>query len=70
MALEAERHDQSWKVRKPVEAVEYTRIIYRDRDNKFRDQIMFDAGRYAEGATDKAAVNAHRIAMNLMKGEK
>ena len=70
MALEAERHDQSWKNRKPVEPVEYTKIIYRDRDNKFRDDIFFHAGRFAQGATDQEAVNANRIAKNLMKGNK
>lgn len=70
MALEAERHDQSYKTRQPVEATEYTRIIYRNRDNKFRDRVFFDAGRYAAGATDQEAANAHRIAKNLLKGNK
>jgi hypothetical protein len=75
MELERERLDQSWK-RPPKETAltEYTKIIYRDKvvDNRFRDNIMFHAGRYAEGARDEQAVNAQRVAANLLskKGKK
>lgn len=68
-SLEAERHDQSWKKPKETGITEYTKIIYRDKvvDTRFRDDIFFNAGRYAEGARDDQAVNAHRIARNLIK---
>lgn len=69
MSLEAERHDRSYlqppKLQGPTE---YTRIIYRDKvvDHRFRDNIMYQAGRYAEGARDDEARNGQRIAANLI----
>lgn len=74
-SLEAERLDQSWKQRpKEVALTEYTKIVYRDKpvDHRFRDQIMFNAGRYSMGARDTEARNAHRVAANLIsqKGKK
>lgn len=75
MALEAERHDRSY-LNAPVLTgpTEYTRIVYRDKpvDHRFRDNIMFHAGRYAEGARDDEATNANKIAANLInkKGTK
>lgn len=68
-ALEAERHDQSWKKPKETTLTQFTKIIYRDKvvDTRFRDDIFFNAGRYAEGARDEVAVNAHKIARNLIK---
>lgn len=74
MDLERERLDQSYKNRKETGLTEYTKIVYRDRavDNRFRDNIMFQAGRYSEGARDDSAVNGHRVATNLIskKGKK
>jgi hypothetical protein len=68
MDLERERLDQSWKIRKETGLTEFTKIIYRDRaiDNRFRDNIMFHAGRYAEGARDVEASNGHKVASNLI----
>jgi hypothetical protein len=72
LELERERHDQSWK-NPPKEKglTEYTRIIYRDRavDYRFRDNIMFQAGRYAMGARDVEASNGHKVASNLINKE-
>lgn len=75
MELERERLDQSWKQPpKETALTEYTRIIYRDKavDHRFRDNIMFHAGRYAEGARDVEATNGHKVASNLLnkKGKK
>lgn len=75
ISLELERHDQSWKQpRKETALTEFTRVIYRDKvvDHRFRDNIMFQAGRYAEGARDDDARNGHRVAANLInkKGNK
>lgn len=74
MELERERLDQSYKNRKEVGLTEYTKIVYRDRavDHRFRDNIMFHAGRYSMGARDLDALNAHKVAANLIsqKGKK
>lgn len=74
MDLERERLDQTWKQPKEVALTEYTKIIYRDKavDHRFRDNIMFHAGRHSMGARDTDAVNAHRVAANLIskKGKK
>lgn len=74
MELERERLDQSYKNRKEVGPTEYTKIVYRDRavDHRFRDNIMFHAGRYSMGARDLDALNAHKVAANLIsqKGKK
>lgn len=70
-ALEAERHDQSWKrIRPTYEPLVATRVVTKERNNKFRDELFYHAGRFAEGARDDAAVNSHRIAARLMKGDK
>lgn len=74
MDLERERLDQSYKNRKETGLTEYTKIVYRDRavDHRFRDNIMFHAGRYSMGARDTEALNAHKVAANLIgkKGKK
>lgn len=74
MELERERLDQSYKNRKEVGLTEYTKIVYRDRavDHRFRDNIMFHAGRYSMGARDTEAINAQKVAANLIsqKGKK
>lgn len=70
-ALEAERHDQSWKQIKPsFEPLVATKVVVRERDNKFRDEMFFHAGRFAAGERDDVAVQANRIVGRLMKGEK
>jgi hypothetical protein len=71
MDLERERLDQSWKIRKETGLTQFTKIIYRDRavDHRFRDNIMFHAGRYAEGAKDAEALNGHKVASNLINKE-
>lgn len=74
MELERERLDQSYKNRKEIGLTEYTKIVYRDKavDHRFRDNIMFHAGRYSMGARDIDALNAHKVAANLIskKGKK
>lgn len=74
MDLERERLDQSYKNRVQVDPTEYTKIIYRDKavDHRFRDNIMFHAGRFQEGARDAEATNGHKVASNLIskKGKK
>lgn len=71
MDLERERLDQSYKNRKETGLTEFTKIIYRDRpvDHRFRDNIMYQAGRYAEGARDLEATNGHKVAGNLISKE-
>lgn len=75
MELERERLDQSWKQRpKETGLTEYTKIIYRDKvvDHRFRDNIIFHFGRHEMGARDEEALNAAKIAKNLIsqKGKK
>jgi len=74
MDLERERLDQSYKNRIVITPIEYTKIVYRDKsvDHRFRDNIMFQAGRYAEGARDVEATNGNKVAGNLInkKGKK
>lgn len=71
MDLERERLDQSYKNRVEVAPMVYTKIIYRDRavDHRFRDNIMYQAGRYAEGARDVEARSGHKLAGNLISKE-
>jgi hypothetical protein len=75
LELERERHDQSWKnPPKETGLTQFTKIVYRDKvvDHRFRDNIMFQAGRYSMGARDSEAMNGHRVAANLIsqKGKK
>lgn len=66
--LEAERHDQSWLhpvARKADPAPQQAKI-----DNRIRDNIMFHAGRYFEGARDPKAIRAHKNAEKLIQEEK
>lgn len=71
MDLERERLDKSYLKPKEVGLTEFTKIIYRDKvvDHRFRDNIMYQAGRYSEGARDQAAVNGHKVATNLISKE-
>ena len=74
MDLERERLDQSYKNRVEIAPTVYTQVIYRDKavDHRFRDNIMFHAGRYSMGARDVEASNGHKVASNLIskKGKK
>lgn len=72
MDLERERLDQSYKNRVQVGPTEYTKIIYRDKavDHRFRDNIMFNYGRFMEGARDIDAINASKLATNLIKNKR
>lgn len=68
-ALEAERHDQSYKT--PPTAfgpLVFNKIVYKERKNKFRDELFWNAGRFAAGARDEAAVSAQKLASKMMKG--
>jgi len=70
-SLEMERTDKSYLKPKETALTEYTKVIYRDKpvDHRFRDNIMFNAGRYSMGARDAEAVNAQRVAANLINKE-
>jgi hypothetical protein len=66
--LEAERHDQTWLhpvARKLDPAPQQASV-----DNRVRDNIMFHAGRYFEGARDPKAIRAHKNAEKLIQEEK
>jgi len=66
--LEAERHDQTWLhpvARKLDPAPQQASV-----DNRVRDNIMFHAGRYFEGARDPKAVRAHKNAQTIIEKEK
>jgi hypothetical protein len=68
MSLERERLDQSWKQIRPVAITEFTKVIYKDKptNHRFRDNVMFQEGRYSMGARDEAALTGHRLAENLI----
>jgi hypothetical protein len=66
--LEAERHDQTWLhpvARRADPAPQQAKV-----DNRIRDNIMFHAGRYFEGARDPKAIRAHKNAEKLIQEEK
>ena len=66
--LEAERHDQTWLhpvTRKLDPAPAQAKV-----DNRVRDNVMFHAGRYYEGARDPKAVRAHLNAQKIIDREK
>ena len=67
LSLEAERHDQTWlhpATRKADRAPQLAKV-----DNRVRDNIMFHAGRYFEGARDPKAVRAHKNAQTIIEKE-
>ena len=73
-ALEAERFDQSWKVRTRHAPAPVTRVITREvqpnpKKQAARDKVMFNAGRYAAGARDKAAQDADKALQKLLATE-
>lgn len=65
-SLEAERHDRSYL--KPAPAKHQPEVIYLEKrvDYRKRDNIMYHAGRYAEGARDDQAVKANLKARLLI----
>ena len=66
-SLEAERHDRSYL--KPATTSKYQpEVIYLEKSVDFRkrDNIMYHAGRYAEGARDDQAIRAHQKAALLI----
>ena len=68
ISLERERLDQSYKQIKPAAITEYTRVIYKDKltNHRFRDNVMFQEGRYSMGARDEEALTGHSLAGNLL----
>ena len=60
LALEMERNDLSYLKPRPVkvDTVYVTKPVY-PRSRQERDKLMFDAGRYAAGARDWDARQAH-----------
>jgi hypothetical protein len=68
MSLERERLDQSWKQVRPAAITEFTKVIYKQKptNHRFRDNVMFQEGRYSMGARDEAALTGHRLAENLI----
>jgi hypothetical protein len=71
--LDAERFDLSYKnfgkETTPQPEDEPTQVPKRRRTNDDRDKLMFNAGRYAGGARDKAAIDANKIFQLLMDTE-
>ena len=66
--LEAERDDQTWV--HPVAGQAGPAPTQAQVDNRIRDNIMFHAGRYFEGARDPKAIRAHKNAERLIAKEK
>lgn len=76
LALEAERHDMSWKNPQRKEQHAPVEVIVRreldPREQKKRDRTMFHAGRFAMGARDDDAIRGNIEAAKLInkKGNK
>ncbi len=70
LSLEAERHDRSYL--NPPKRSYQPEVIYRDRpvDHRYRDNVMFHAGRWAAGARDLEAARANRLVGKMIKGTK
>ncbi len=66
MALEAERHDQTYKKPKPL--LYQPVIVEKEINHQKRDRIMFQAGRHAEGARDAEAIKGHKGMQKLLGG--
>jgi hypothetical protein len=73
LELERERHDQSYKIKtipyrhQPDTAPQPKKI--NANDQKKRDNVMFHAGRYSEGARDASAVTANAEISKYLKGK-
>lgn len=72
-ALELERFDLSYKnFSKTEPEPEPTPTLdppKRRRVNDDRDKLMFNAGRYAAGARDKVATDAHNVLQIVLESE-
>lgn len=68
--LEMERLDLSYKHRE-TQGVEAEPVVEppKRRVDDDRDKLMFNAGRFAGGARDKVAVEAHRLLQIVMGNE-
>jgi hypothetical protein len=70
-AVELERFDMSYKnhpvtvVDKPVKKV-VDKPVSKPQTDDLRDKLMFNAGRYAGGATDDVALLAHLKLQQLL----
>jgi hypothetical protein len=69
-SLEAERHDRSYL--QPAKSMHQPNVIYLEKrtNHRKRDNIMYHAGRYAEGARDDQATKSHLSAMKLIGSNK
>lgn len=65
-SLEAERHDNSW--RHPVMNKYAPEIVETGNtpNQRYRDNVMFQAGRYAAGVRDAQAIKGHERATRLI----
>lgn len=68
-ALEAERHDTSWKSPQPVKYQPHIVFIEKRVNQKARDRAMFHAGRYSMGARDEDALKANLEVSKILKKE-
>lgn len=67
-ALEAERNDITYrKARTAQSEVVYVKVY--PANQKRRDQVMYHAGRYSEGARDPEAVKGYRQMKTLLAKE-
>lgn len=69
-ALEAERHDTSWKSPQPVKYQSEIVFVEKRVNHKARDRAMFNAGRFAEGARDADAIRGNSEVAKYLKGVK
>jgi hypothetical protein len=76
LRLEMERLDDSWKFssgwRRQVPEQQFQVVIQKGVESDElakRDRIMFNAGRYAQGARDQVAFNAHIKMQSILAAE-
>jgi hypothetical protein len=71
LALEAERHDTSWRKRpnlyEPSQPIVVKTKAVDPIQQRERDRAMFNAGRFSMGARDDEAVQAHLLVSKLIK---
>jgi len=71
LALEAERHDTSWRIRpnryEPTQPVIVKTKAVDKTEQQARDRAMFNAGRFSMGARDDEAVQGHLLVGKLIK---
>jgi hypothetical protein len=72
LALEAERHDQTWRTRPnqtyaPTQPVVVKTKAIDKKTQQQRDQIMYHAGRFSMGARDEEAIKANLLVGKLIK---